>query len=361
MRLFVFVTLFELCFCPTCAIAAQVVKNQDVRKAADNGLLFLQKCQNADGSFGRVGESYGRDSGVAALCGLAFLSGGSTSNSGPHSESVTKIVRFLVNRCDEKGFLNHGSTARPMYGHGFATQFLAESYGMLDEEKISKADVQKTIQKSIQLIIDTQNREIATGTDREGGGWRYEPVKEVAADISVTVTQIMALRSAKNAGFYVPKETIDRGIRFIEECRNADGGFMYMLPQGPSAFARSAAAVAALQSAGVYESKSLHDSFAYLTPFGMDGVTQQLSQRKRDPEYFFYGHYYSAIALWVAGSDSPLDWKAWYNGICHRLLAEQRPDGSWVSTRNEMPMDCATAMGCFILNVPQRKVPMLLR
>lgn len=330
---------------------------QQPEEAAKRGLQFLAQRQNADGSFGRSGESYGRDSGVAALCGLAFLSGGSTSRSGPHSESVTKIVRFLVDRCDERGFLNRGATARPMYGHGFATQFLAESYGMLDEEKISSTEVRETIQKAVKLIVETQNREIpADPATRkiEGGGWRYEPVREVAADISVTITQLMALRSAKNAGFHVPKETIDRTIRFLEECRNVDGGFMYMLPQGPSAFARSAGAVAALQSAGVYEPKTLRNSFAYLVPF-------QASQQKRPPEYFFYGHYYAAIAVWIAGPESPLEGNAWHHAIREQLLAEQRPDGSWVSSRNEMPVDCATAMGCFILNIPQRKVPMLLR
>ena len=63
----------------------------------------------------------------------------------------------------------------------------------------------------------------------------------------------MALRAAHNAGLFVPNETIDRATDYVKRCQNADGGFMYMLSAGgDSAFPRSAAAVVALNSAGIY-------------------------------------------------------------------------------------------------------------
>ena len=95
------------------------------------------------------------------------------------------------------------------------------------------------------------------------GGWRYQPVR-ADADISVTVCQIMALRAARNAGLFVPSETIDRAIDYVKRSQNADGGFMYMLQGGESAFPRSAAAVAALYSAGIYEGPEIDKGLDYL-------------------------------------------------------------------------------------------------
>src|SRR5437870_1452412 len=81
-------------------------------------------------------------------------------------------------------------------------------------------------------------------------GRRYQP-KVSEADISVTICQVMALRAARNAGLYVPNETIDRCIDYVKRSQNADGGFMYMLTGGPSRFPRSAAGVVALYSSGI--------------------------------------------------------------------------------------------------------------
>ena len=137
-----------------------------------------------------------------------------------------------------------------MYSHGFGTLFLAEAYGMTH-----RPEIREKLQKAVRLIIDTQNIE---------GGWRYQPVKH-DADLSVTICQINALRAARNAGLYVPKETVDACIRYVKQSQNPDGGFRYMLSGGPSSeFPRSAAGVVALQSAGEYDSKEVRDGIAYL-------------------------------------------------------------------------------------------------
>ena len=121
-----------------------------------------------------------------------------------------------------------------MYSHGFGTLFLAEAYGMTH-----RPEIREKLQKAVRLIIDTQNNE---------GGWRYQPVRR-DADLSVTICQINALRAARNAGLYVPKETVDDCIRYVKQSQNPDGGFRYMLQGGASAFPRSAAGVVALHSA----------------------------------------------------------------------------------------------------------------
>ena len=108
-----------------------------------------------------------------------------------------------------------------MYGHGFATMFLAECYGMSQRPELREA-----LEQAVSLIVNTQNNE---------GGWRYQPERAPPTSRSPSA-QIMALRAARNAGFHVPKETIDRCIDYVKRSQNADGGFSYKLQAGQSGF-----------------------------------------------------------------------------------------------------------------------------
>ena len=75
----------------------------------------------------------------------------------------------------------------------------------------------------------------------------------------------MALRAAHNAGLFVPGETSTGPTDYVKRCQNADGGFMYMLSAGgESGFPRSAAAVVALNSAGIYDGPEITKGLDYL-------------------------------------------------------------------------------------------------
>ena len=201
-------------------------------ESAAKGLAFLADHQHDDGSFGSGG--YSRNVAVCALAGMAFLSAGSTPGRGPYGKNVSRAVDFILDHIEDSGFISVAGSAThgPMYGHGFATMFLAETYGMTQ-----RSDIREKLGKAVKLIIETQNPE---------GGWRYQPQRVDHADISVTICQVMALRAARNAGLQVPRETIDRCVDYVKRSQNADGGFMYMIQGGPSDFPRSAAGVVAL-------------------------------------------------------------------------------------------------------------------
>src|SRR5205823_4279568 len=87
-----------------------------------------------------------------------------------------------------QGFLHNprATPHGPMYGHGFATLFLAEVSGMVPDKAVAK-QVHDTLRRAVQCILNSQNGE---------GGWRYQPVGR-DADLSVTICQIMALRAAR--------------------------------------------------------------------------------------------------------------------------------------------------------------------
>jgi squalene cyclase len=191
----------------------------------------------------------------------------------------------------------------------------------------------------VKIIVNSQNKD---------GGWRYQPVR-ADADVSVTVCEIMALRAARNAGLFVPNETIDRSIDYIKRSQNADGGFTYMIQGGESAFPRSAAAVTALYSAGVYQGPEIAKGLDYLMQFlPSEGVTRRES-------YYFYGQYYAAQAMWQAGGRH---WNRWYPAIRDELVNRQHDDGSWL---DPVGNQCATAMALLVLQMPNNYLPIFQR
>ena len=304
-------------------------------KAIAKGLRWLAEHQHDDGSFG-TGQARGNVA-VCGLAGMAFMSGGSTPGRGPYGKQVEQCIDYILTNAQPSGFINgpDTSTHGPMYGHGFATMFLAECYGMSP-----KTELREKITQAVKLLGNTQNKD---------GGWRYFPRRD-EADISVTVCQLMALRAARNVGFYVEREIIDRSIGYIKRSQNTDGGFMYMLPSGESAFPRSAAAVTALYSAGIYEGAEISKALDYLTDFiPAEGAV------RRD-NYYYYGHYYAAQAMWQAGEKR---FSRWFPAVRDELIAKQDQDGCWISAAEGT--ECATAMACIVLQIPNNYLPILQR
>jgi len=303
-------------------------------KAIERGLTLLAARQDEEGSFGAGG--YSRNVAVCGLAGMAFMSAGSTPGRGPYGRQVERCVDFILANTQESGFINvpTASSHGPMYGHGFATLFLAECYGMT-----MRSDIREKLSKAVQLIVNTQNSE---------GGWRYQPQRR-EADISVTIAQIMALRAARNAGLFVPRETIDRCTEYVKRSQNADGGFMYMLQGGQSLFPRSAAGVVALYSAGIYDGPEIKKGIEYLM-----ASLPQGNDFNRESHYF-YGHYYAVQAMWHAGGEY---WSRWYPAIRDALVARQSDDGSWMDS---ICLEYGTSMACIILQMPNNYLPIFQR
>src|SRR5947209_5391878 len=211
-------------------------------RAIAAALAWLARTPNADGSFGS--GTYRGNIAVTSVAALAFMASGSSPGRGPYGAPIDKALAYVMDNTSPSGFIAVAGSAThgPMYSHGFGTLFLAEAYGMTH-----RPEIREKLQKAVQLIIDTQNNE---------GGWRYQPVRH-DADLSVTICQINALRAARNAGLFVPKETVENCIHYVKQSQNPDGGFRYMLTGGASAFPRSAAGVVALYSAAIYDSKEV--------------------------------------------------------------------------------------------------------
>jgi hypothetical protein len=305
------------------------------RSAVEKGLDYLVNRQSSDGSFGAGG--YAKNVGVVGLIATAFLSHGDMPDRGRRGLVVSSCLKYVLKHAKSSGFINAADFAGygPMYGHGFAMLFLAETYGMTEDRSIRGA-----LSRAVKLTVECQNEE---------GGWRYHAERK-ESDVSVTICQMMALRAARNAGFEVRSETIDRGLAYVKRCQNGDGGFMYQLTvTGESEFPRSAGAAAALYGAGVNEGQELDAVLAYLRK-SLEGPA-----KRPDSGHFWYGHYYAAQAWRRAGGK---DWSDWYTAIRDVVLPLQKGDGSW---SDEIGSEYATAMACHFLQMPASYLPLFQR
>jgi hypothetical protein len=338
-------------------------------QAIDKGLAYLYSKRHARGSFGT--NAYEGNVAVTSLAALAFMAAGHQPNRGAYGRAVTDALRFVLlqdKKSGRKGYLHNPEATPhgPMYGHGFGTLFLAEVSGMVHDKKL-RNEVKEKLHEAVGVILQSQNGE---------GGWRYTP-SSTDADLSVTVCQIMALRAARNAGVAVPKEKVDKCITYVLKCQDQrDGWFRYMAQGGgigtSQSFARTAAGISALNSAGVY-----HQDARITT----DGTEKDKETRKKRGEavikgleflknnrppapggrnafgrpdmHYFYGHYYAVQAMWTAGGTY---WTNWYPAIRDELIEAQRIEGCWV---DQICAHYATAMACIVLQVPNNYLPIL--
>jgi hypothetical protein len=304
------------------------------QQAVEKGLAWLAAHQGSDGSFG--GDGLGKHAGITGLAGLAFMEAGNLPGRGKYGDNVRKCVDFVLSSAQESGLISSDNSQGPMYGHGFATLFLGEIYGMTGDDR-----VKEKLQKAVRLIERTQNDE---------GGWRYMPVP-YDADISVTICQVMALRAARDAGIKVEKDTIDKSIKYVMSCQNADGGFSYQSPRSggasQSGFARSAAGVAALYYAGIFEGDSITRGLHYVSAQNPSNPGPDVLAEG----HYYYGNYYAVQAMFLAGGDY---WAQWYPAIRDQLISKQDPQGNW---EGDVSHDYATAMALIILQMPNRYLP----
>lgn len=333
--------------------------------AAERGLQWLRRQQQPNGCWvGFVGHKVGDDYevllqallpdaqarlghghlGVTALCGMAFLAGGSLPDRGPHAEAVRRTLAYMQSTALENGYLTDSGTR--MYSHAFATLFLAEVYGA------AATDATKTtLERAVNLIVDSQN---------ELGGWRYNPFDR-ELDLSVTVCQVQALRAARNIGIRVPATTIERAMEYVQQSRVPRGphqGLYYYKIHGrgqyekPTEYAINAAALTALRSAGIHD-----DALAAPVLDFLDREYPTLQQWYGEHYFFWYGSYYAAQAYYQAGGERL---RRYFARLVDDLLAAQQQDGRW---RNRTgPGDpFATAVACILLQMPKQYLPIFQR
>ena len=313
----------------------------ELRLAVNRGFEYLTRRQLRSGDF-----DSDHPLAVNALVGIAFLaSGHSEKAGGEFTEVIRRGTSALLRYQNSQGFFDDERSA--MYGHGFATLFLAELYGT---SEYRHREIREALLKAVRVIEGSQSR---------SGGWDYLPARQFgsfeassgSSDTSITVCQTMALRAARNLGIGVNTRVTARARAYIERAQNKDGGFLYR-QQGElssflfnsSAFPRSAAGTCILYSLGDYNSAKVRLGFEYLYKnYRMPWSNQ----------FPYYAHYYCAQAMFQAGGKY---WKEYFPWIRSELLGKQLRDGSWPNSLRENKTQC-TAMALIVLQLPLRFLP----
>jgi hypothetical protein len=321
------------CWAGSFAAADEKVKMSDEGKAATKKAFeWLVAKQESDGSWGD--SRYPHNTAVTGFVLLAFLSQGHTPNHGPYGEAVAKGVRFLLASSRDKDGYLIGARGGNMYCHGMATLALGEVWGMTGDE-----EVRNTFKRAIDLIIRSQSPQ---------GGWRYEPHPH-DADLSVTIMQVMALRSAKNGGLHVPDRTFEKAIEYIEKCYEPNtGGFRYQPGSRGPGFARTAAGCAVLQLTGKYDAAQI--------PKAIEFMKKTADTR----EHFWYGHYYAIHAMHQVGGK---EWAEWYERMSTKLIKLQGPAGDFSEPRDGHGAGPVyqTSIAVIMLSVPANLLPIYQR
>lgn len=313
------------------------------RDTVDKGLQYLVKTQFKDGHWGANGDQYPVS--MTGLAGMALLMEGSTVREGKYASQIRRAADWLMersmrggNRDGLVGNPDHPTeTGRYMYGHGFATLFLASVYG--DEEDRDRREKLKDIlTRAVKYIGAAQSTQ---------GGWFYTSKVDGhdQDEGSVTITQVQALRAARNGGIPVPKAVIKKAYDYLKNCTTPRGGVVYSLgrggvraPVGGERPALTAAAISCLFNAGEYKDELCKKWFKYCQTAipinGFGGVRLGHDE---------YTHYYYAQAVYILGDDgweklfgqTPKDqqvtWSAYKQSMFDHLQRTQNGDGSWPS------------------------------
>ena len=298
------------------------IDQPEVDAAVERAVEFLVTRQREDGSI----TDGGTPTAMTALAVMAMASVG-TQPTDPTDEgrAMSRALDFVLDDANvtDEGYLGRKDNSR-MYGHGIITLMLTELLGMGGTPERDRL-IHDRCQAGIDLILSAQ---AVKKSSRYTGGWRYGP-QSTDADLSVSVWQVMALRSARNDGLAVPKRAIDEAVDYLRrsyaspvrpsgEPVKAVDGFVYEPGGGQATFPMTAAGLLAMQVCGEYDSP--------LVTGAADWLLEHPPVWKQ--RYCCYGMYYYAQGMYQRGGEHE---RAARRIVADLLLAEQAEDGSWTA------------------------------
>ena len=335
---------------------------EDTQKAVERALAWLAGVQERDGSYNPRQFDAGQgppeddssiadrryagakaDTGITALVVLAMLGNGNSLSSGPYSVNVESAIEWLIRQQRIDGYLGgDASQFSGMYCHGMATLALAEAYGM-ESDPVAKQRIRSPLEKALSFTRFAQLQD---------GGWRYLP-GQPDGDMSMFGWQLMALRSAQDAGIPIPEETKDGMIQFLRDrSRGTAGGLAGYRRSSPTSPTMTAEALACKQMLGLKRDN----------PVATEAVRYLLRNTPRQSELNLYYWYYGTFAMFQHGGDL---WEQWNLPLRQILVSEQEMSGDLLGSWNPRgPYGgyggrlYSTALAALCLEVYYRRLPM---
>lgn len=348
--------------------------DETTEAAVAGGLKYLASIQRADGSWGSRSrdKKYGRtEVGVTALVSLAFLGAGHYPGSGTEYEAeVTAGLAFLLER--QMPSTGHFGRQTAAYAHGIATYAIGEAYLLSKDERLLPSLRVATQRILVHQELDPDREEIL-------GGWGYYYHNGRRFDgyprISVSVWQIMALKTAKLAGVEFDEGHLDAARFYLANSwsRRLE---RFLYTREPERLRRQHPTLPGSTPAAMFgllvldhpeETVPIEGAVAMLRKHGpgrwREASTADFVRRGHGNPYYWY---YGTLALFLHGGEA---WYEWNDALKRTLLPSQESDGSWepISVYSEYAGDSrnyrayTTALNVLMLEVYYRYLTPFLR
>jgi hypothetical protein len=340
-----FAPLLIVAFVPLwCAIArAGEKRDPRVQHCIDRGLEWVANTQSRLGSWSAKDGMY--PTAMTALAGIALLQEGSTTTQGKYAPNIRRAVDYLCSRSRSNGLIGDPTRDdRYTYGHGYSMLFLSQVLGE-EEDEARRKDLIRVLTKAVEFCGRAQT---------DDGGWGYVSAKDGGGydEGSTTITQVQGLRGCRNAGISVPKEIIDKAIKYIHRCTLEDGAVQYSSKGGGPRPAITAAAIACLYNAGDYDDQFVPKMLKYAEN-NLDNLSNQTLQ------HWHYAHYYYAQVMYREGGET---WEKYRDQMYTRLANEVTEDSTgcyW--TQSVVGPIYTTAVNLTILQLDNNILPIYQR
>ncbi len=334
------------------AFDAAPVKARTIDDGVRDGLAFLVRAQNADGSWGTGTVTHGNEVTAntpashqafrAAVTALGTMALRESLEAGFDPAGVrdahARGVEWLATKSESRR--EQGDLLYTFWANAYVTQALA------GEIKAGNADPR--VRQMAAWHIDRLAR-YATFK----GGWNYYDFVAQTQEPSMGPTAfgsaagLLALWEARQAGLDVPQQLVDRTVHRLEEMHLPTGAYLYgsdyariprVLPAHmvPGSLGRTQAANLALlewNSPKISRERALRE----LPPFFTDHAAMEMGRKKPYPHeswyqvsgyYYYFGQYYAArLIQYLGDEDVKKQWVGRLSG--EHILDHQEADGSW--------------------------------
>jgi hypothetical protein len=193
--------------------------------------------------------------------------------------------------------------------------------------------------KGSPTIKGTQNT-----TGRNTGGWRYGQANG-DADLSATQFVLLALRAASQAGYPVEKtapRVWEMAAKYVRSCQDGSGGFRYQVQGGPPTGSMTACGVACLVICR--EQMELADlpkvpGIDDAIKRGLDWLDQNFTPDRNPGSNHHYYYLYGIERVGDLTGRKEFNKLDWYVRGARLLIAQQDADGKWVDGTAFQPHD----------------------
>jgi hypothetical protein len=314
--------------------------NAQCEKAVESALEFLQKTQNADGSWDTT-----HPVAMTGLALLAYLGRCETPQSKKYGDTVLKAITYLVNNGlqNKDGRLTNkdAGSIQWVYDHGIATYALAEAYTFCSKLSIKVPDLDKVTKEAGELVMKGQS---------PSGGWNYKYAQGNTGDNSVGFWQVQAMKACKHTGLWKDsefKKHANLSNDWLKKVQGNDGAIGYRESSTRSP-GLTGGGVLCLQMWGEGDSKEVRKGIDWIDEnakfvWGTSGAN------------LYYNYYHAQATINYGGKE----WDKFNDMFRDELLKNQSKDGSWDQKMSHGPINVhmATCLATMMLEVYYRFLP----